>query len=504
MKTQPVDVEVRIQAALETVWERTHQPGRHGRWDLRFSELEYLPRVGEEEPQRFRFTTRIGLGLRIRGEGVFVGTKDARNGSRTTALRFSCPGRRALVRSGHGCWHVIPDKAATTFVTRYDYETRYGLAGALVDRFFFRPLLGSATAWSFDRLRLADEVLCSRTGAATTRTPASRGLRRSSYRAAAMPRLEIRPFSAEFVGAAGDLLAARHRLHRVAEPLLPVAYEDAPAAQREVEALLTTHGAAGAVALRESRVVGYLLGAPRPNAVWGEHVWVELAGHAVEEAEDLRDLYGAAAARWVDQGWVRQYAMVPAHDPGLLRAWWRVGFGQQHALGVREVPETAWPNDVRLAEERDVDALIALTPVLAEHQALSPIFAAGMPAEDPDELRDEILADLAKPEIADLVAERDGRVVGAFQLVPVELSSVVHAGVARPEGAALIGWAATNPEVRGAGTGLALTDAAFAWARERGHETMVTDWRVTNLLASRFWPARGFRETFLRLYRHIP
>jgi hypothetical protein len=27
---------------------------------------------------------------------------------------------------------------------------------------------------------------------------------------------------------------------------------------------------------------------------------------------------------------------------------------------------------------------------------------------------------------------------------------------------------------------------------------------VTNLLASRFWPRRGFRTTFLRLYRSIP
>ena len=33
---------------------------------------------------------------------------------------------------------------------------------------------------------------------------------------------------------------------------------------------------------------------------------------------------------------------------------------------------------------------------------------------------------------------------------------------------------------------------------------MTTDWRVTNLLASRFWPKRGFRPTFLRLYRSIP
>lgn len=318
-----------------------------------------------------------------------------------------------------------------------------------------------------------------------------------------MARLEIRPFSDEFVGAAGELLAARHRAHRASEPLLPERYEDPVAAQAEVEALLASEDVSGSVALRDGRAVGYLLAAPRPNPIWGDHVWVELAGHAVEQAEDLRDLYGAAAAGWVEAGRVRHYALVPAHDPELLRAWARVGFGQQHAHGVREVPETAWPEGVRRAEERDVDALVALAPLLGDHQSLAPTFAGGLPAEDPEELRAEIVEDLGKPEIGDLVAERDGRIVGAFQLVPAELSSV-HAGVARPEGAALLGWAATDPEVRGSGAGVALTDGAFAWARERGHETMVTDWRVTNLLSSRFWPGRGFRETFLRLYRHIP
>ena len=43
-----------------------------------------------------------------------------------------------------------------------------------------------------------------------------------------------------------------------------------------------------------------------------------------------------------------------------------------------------------------------------------------------------------------------------------------------------------------------------AWAHELGYPTMITDWRMTNLEASRFWPRRGFRETFLRLYRSIP
>jgi GNAT superfamily N-acetyltransferase len=318
-----------------------------------------------------------------------------------------------------------------------------------------------------------------------------------------MAHLEIRPFSVEFLDAAGELLAARHRAHRAAEPLLPEPYEDPEAARAEVESLLAAEDVSGAVALRDGRAVGYLLGVRKSDETWGANIWVELAGHAVQEAEDLRDLYAAAAALWVDEGRVRHYALAPASDARLLEAWSRIGFGQQHAYGIREVPAAAWPAGVRPAEERDVDALLDLSPLIADHHATAPVFSRGPVPESLEQQRAEILEELAKPEIGDIVAERDGRIVGAFQLVPVELSSV-HTGLARPDGAALLGWAATDPDVRGSGAGLALTAGAFAWARERGHEVMVTDWRVTNLLSSRFWPGRGFRETFLRLYRHIP
>ena len=318
-----------------------------------------------------------------------------------------------------------------------------------------------------------------------------------------MTRLTIRPFSDEYIAHAGELLAARHRAHRAAEPLLPKRYEEPAAAAAEVEALAQLDGASGAVALRGSRAVGYLLGVRRADDVWGPNVWVEGAGHAAETAEDVRDLYGAAAARWVEEGRVRHYALVPASAPELLDAWARLSFGIQHAFGIREVPESPWPEGVRHATADDADALVELEPLLQGHQLLSPVFTGGFPEQPREELRTEILEDLAKEEIGDLVAERDGRIVGAFQISPVELSSV-HASLARPDGAALLNWAATRPDVRGSGAGVALTEAAFAWAREHGHEAMVTDWRVTNLLSSRFWPARGFRETFLRLYRHIP
>jgi len=240
----------------------------------------------------------------------------------------------------------------------------------------------------------------------------------------------------------------------------------------------------------------------RKAEAWGENVWVDPAGHSVEQAEDVRDLYAAAAARWVDEGRTRHYVVAPASDGALVEAWYRLSFGQQQALAIREVPDAVMPETVRAATESDIDALVELGPILPDHQSLSPVFSSG-PRETEEEFRQEVLEDLANSEIGTLVAEAGGRVVGCFSLSPTTLSSM-HSGLARVDGALLLGWAATRPDIRGTGAGLALTEGGFAWARERGYETMVTDWRVTNLLSSRFWPTRGFRPTFLRLYRSIP
>ena len=314
-----------------------------------------------------------------------------------------------------------------------------------------------------------------------------------------MPGLQVHPLAEEHLDQAAPLLAERHRRQRVAEPLLGDGHDY----RAEIEALWNGDGASGAAATRDGRVVGYLLGVRHDDARWGPNVWVDPAGYAVEEAEDVRDLYRAAAARWFEEGRTRQYVITPASDGEALDAWHRLSFGHQHAMGIREIPDVPWPEGVRLAEERDLDALIDLSPLLVEYQAEAPVFGIGLPREDPDEIRTELLADLARADIGDLVAEQNGDIVGAFQLAPVEESST-HAGLARPQGALLLSWAATRPEVRGSGAGIALMQASFAWAREQGYTTMVTDWRETNLLSSRFWPRRGFRRSFLRLYRSIP
>lgn len=147
-------VEILIRAPMETLWEHTQTPQLHERWDLRFSEITYLPKNSESEPQRFRYATRIGFGVEVAGEGESVGQRDLPDGSRSSALKFNSASPLSIIREGGGYWKYIPTTEGIRFLTRYDYQTRFGALGALFDRLMFRPLMGWGTAWSFDRLRL--------------------------------------------------------------------------------------------------------------------------------------------------------------------------------------------------------------------------------------------------------------------------------------------------------------------------------------------------------------
>jgi ribosomal protein S18 acetylase RimI-like enzyme len=322
-----------------------------------------------------------------------------------------------------------------------------------------------------------------------------------------MPKLEIRPFSDEHLDAGGQLLAQRHKRHRATEPLLPERFEDPSTAFDELKAAWRATNASGSAGFRSGRLVGYIVGAPREPSVFGENVWVDYAGHAVDQAEDVRDLYARAAARWVDEGAMRHYVLVPGFDNALVDAWFRLSFGQQQALALRELPVDA---DSRLPEGLlirrptldDVDSLIDVDLALPRHQLSSPVF--GMrPMPTAEESREEWARTLAGDDEEVLIGCLDGKPVACWSLY-VGKNSSYFTGLARPERACYLGFAATLPETRGSGVGVALTEASFAWAAGAGYTSMGTDWRVTNLLASRFWPRRGFRVSFLRLYRHIP
>ncbi|RYY21209.1 MAG: hypothetical protein EOO36_01385 [Cytophagaceae bacterium] len=153
MKNPPIYVEARICCPLEALWAHTQQPELHQQWDVRFTEITYLPRPAAEAPQQFLYATRIGFGLGVAGRGESLGTKE-KNGERTSVLKFWSDEWVSLIREGAGFWKYVPSAGGLRFFTKYDYQTRFGLGGRWLDRLAFRPLIGWATAWSFDCLRL--------------------------------------------------------------------------------------------------------------------------------------------------------------------------------------------------------------------------------------------------------------------------------------------------------------------------------------------------------------
>jgi hypothetical protein len=151
-------VEILIRQPLERIWQLTRDPALHQRWDLRFTRIEYLPRPTASEPQKFLYETRIGFGLAIKGTGESIGERTLDTGAATSSLKFASDDPKSLIREGSGYWRYVPLGDGVRFFTWYDYQVRFGSVGRLIDRMVFRPVMGWATAWSFDRLRLWAEV----------------------------------------------------------------------------------------------------------------------------------------------------------------------------------------------------------------------------------------------------------------------------------------------------------------------------------------------------------
>jgi GNAT superfamily N-acetyltransferase len=293
-----------------------------------------------------------------------------------------------------------------------------------------------------------------------------------------MPDVEIRPFSDEHLDAAAALLAERHERHLAAEPLLA----------RDVDYRAQLEGD-GVVAVHGGEVRAYLLGCATED-----DAFVGLAGCAAAEAELLRDLYAALAPTWERD---RHRVYVPATDAALIDVWFRLAFGLQFTLAVRE-PAPGTGEGVRLGRPDDLDAAVRLEHAFTDHLRASPSFSGRSPQSD-DELRADWEGTWDDERFTHLVAERDGRVVGHALLYRRE-----RGDLRIPANSIDLSLVVTLPEVRGTGVGSALVAHALGWAYEHDFAAVTIDWRVVNLLADRFFRARGFRPTFVRLYRHVP
>jgi GNAT superfamily N-acetyltransferase len=295
-----------------------------------------------------------------------------------------------------------------------------------------------------------------------------------------MPRRVV-PFQPEFAARAAALGAT-------------LAHAEASAVRAAIDDVLGQEAHCGVALFGGEQLQAYLLAAP----VSALETRSPIGAHAAADPRDYADLYQSASATWLARDKVDHSLVVAAKDPAALEAWFSLSFGKQQVYAVRDTAPIAMPPgiQVRKASAEDAADIVAMGPLVAQHQAGPPVFSpprAGFFEQLPASLARE----LARPEATFFIAHANGRAEG-FALWHEAAPSLLV-----PPQACELALAATRPEARGRGVGSALLAHGLAWAHAQGYRWCVTDWRSTNLLSSRFWINRGFEPTAYRLHRRI-
>lgn len=321
--------------------------------------------------------------------------------------------------------------------------------------------------------------------------------------------IDIVPFHADLLPAAGALLAQRHRRDRGSSPALPARFEDPAEAHKAVEAAWQRPWASGVAAVQGQQLAGYLFADATFDQLSGRTAWIRTAGYALSADIDVdfyRDLYAAAAPKWLELGCFTHCVLILAGDRACLDVWYALSFGQQQAHGLRPITaeddlhvEAHGDITIRQARPEDHAAFAAMALFTATYQTQAPIWAP-LPAEIAAALPEAYAGVLNDETAMPWLALRGEELVG-FQIyypaAPEDDDLFI------PERCAELPAASTRPEARGQGIGRALSQIAFKHLWEQGYTCCLTDWRTTNLHASRFWPRQGFHPTVYRLVRQL-
>jgi GNAT superfamily N-acetyltransferase len=323
------------------------------------------------------------------------------------------------------------------------------------------------------------------------------------------------PFTKELLPDAGKLLSERHQFNRAALPALPTRFEDPQVATKAVETLWNKKSASGFAALRDGKLVAYLIGETVTQA-WGRSGYIYLPGYVVVGGESsalIQDLYALLGDEWVKKGCFNHSLYISAADTKMIDALFDLGFGKERVdalLDLRSavIPEVEEPADItiRQAGKGDNEYLASLSDVIFRALAEAPYWHPTIP-EDWDELR-EGWSELAddKEWTVWMALEKDKRsspadeALGTVGFRPEDEEDTQMLASPRT---IYLSVAATKPQARGRGLSTVLTWHGLKQARKEGYEICYTNWISPNLLASRFWPRFGFKDVAYRLAKKV-
>lgn len=314
-------------------------------------------------------------------------------------------------------------------------------------------------------------------------------------------------FQNEHIPQAADALVRQSAELRKRFPLLPERIQDKKAASSFLQALCEKSKGKGCILLQQNEIVSFILGYYDKNPFFGDYMWVPFGGIVLPHEnsfEAFRALYTAAGELWIKDKILNHYLICPALDDWMQSAF-SLSFGQEQVYAIAplqgERDEISLPDGLSMREIKPSDAgqLAQKCHWIAEHLNRAPVWAP-VPVEHMENIRAGY-AELANDDTSTTWVALDGEEIVSYVCVYTEDIGAIHyLGVPQ---AAHFSIAATDPAYRGRGIGRALFTHILNIAREQGHDRIFTDWRITNLEASRYWPTFGFEPFSYRLLRRV-
>lgn len=316
--------------------------------------------------------------------------------------------------------------------------------------------------------------------------------------------LEFRPITTDDIAAMAALLLDRQRLECQTYPYLNNSCLQTEYIIDRLQRLFANVRVVGIGAFSKRHLVGYLIGSIRIDTRNGRFVAIPYEGVAVRadvSAELIRYLYAQTAGLWLEHGCFCHSGIVPIGHHTYFDAFLRLSFGIEQVYAVLSLDDYE-PFDnlpeasVRLATLDDKAVMGEMSGIISRHQNGAPAFIPTYP-EVLTSIREGFEQSLEDEDVTVYLVEKDGRPIG-FQMYEALTPSLMT-----PDDGTELCVAGVHQAYMGRGFGKLLMNEACRKLREKGYGHILTDWRITNLASSNFWPRCGFQPVAYRMTRYI-
>lgn len=315
---------------------------------------------------------------------------------------------------------------------------------------------------------------------------------------------KFRPIDIGDVSAMVDLLICRQNLESEIYPFLKNNCFNTKHIMDLLKEYFTNSKVIGIGAFANDELVGYIIGKIKIDDVRGRHIWVPYEGVAIREdqpSELIRNLYAKVSILWLEQGCFNHYTLIPLGSQVYYDAFLQLSFCIQQVHGIMHIEdympfENISDADIRLANKKDSEAMGRMSSIIYSHQNAAPVFEPAFP-EVVVKIEEGYKRIVEDDEAMIIIAEKDRKELG-FQVYEPITSALMA-----PDDGVELSIAGSYPSQIRSGVGKKLMNEGCRIMKEKGYNSIITDWRITNLASSTFWPKCGFRPIAYRMVRCI-